>query len=375
VGIYDELGVKKVINGAGTLTSLGGSLMEPETIEAMSEAATSFVYMEDLIKRAGEVIAEATGAEAGLATAGGAAALALSVAACMTGKDPQLVSRLPDTTGMKDEVIVQRLHRNRYDRCVRIPGARLVEVGDESGTRIEEFRSAIGKKTAAIVHFVFDPQEGVLPIEKVIEIGRTHKVPVIVDAAAELPPAENLRKFVAMGADLVIFSGGKGILGPNDSGLLCGKKDLIDAAYLNAFPNSEGIGRAMKISKEQVVGLVVALRRYVLRDHEKDMKRWTRMADEMVLQLNAIRHVTAKVTRATGRVRPLCISRVEVRLDKELGVSVPELVNRLKEGNPAVVVLSVENETAFQINPQCLSESEPDLVVQRIKDILLKGGG
>lgn len=375
MGIYDELGVKKVINGAGTLTSLGGSLMEPETIEAMSEAATSFVYMEDLIKRAGEVIAEATGAEAGLATAGGAAALALSVAACMTGKDPQLVSRLPDTTGMKDEVIVQRLHRNRYDRCVRIPGARLVEVGDESGTRIEEFRSAIGKKTAAIVHFVFDPQEGVLPIEKVIEIGRTHKVPVIVDAAAELPPAENLRKFVAMGADLVIFSGGKGILGPNDSGLLCGKKDLIDAAYLNAFPNSEGIGRAMKISKEQVVGLVVALRRYVLRDHEKDMKRWTRMADEMVLQLNAIRHVTAKVTRATGRVRPLCISRVEVRLDKELGVSVPELVNRLKEGNPAVVVLSVENETAFQINPQCLSESEPDLVVQRIKDILLKGGG
>jgi len=375
VGIYDKLGVKKIINGAGTLTNLGGSLMEPQTIEAMSEAATSFVYMEELIKRAGEVIAEATGAEAGLVTAGGAAALALSVAACMTGKDPQLVSRLPDTTGMKDEVIVQRLHRNRYDRCVRIPGARLVEVGDESGTRIEEFRSAIGKKTAAIVHFVFDPQEGVLPIEKVIEIGRTHKVPVIVDAAAELPPAENLRKFVAMGADLVIFSGGKGILGPNDSGLLCGKKDLVDAAYLNAFPNSEGIGRAMKISKEQVAGLVVALRRYVLRDHEKDMKRWTRMADEMVLQLNAIRHVSAKVTRATGRVRPLCIPRVEVRLDKELGVSVPELVNRLKEGNPAVVVLSVDDETAFQINPQCLSESEPDLVVRRIKDILLKGGG
>lgn len=375
MGIYDKLGVKKIINGAGTLTNLGGSLMEPQTIEAMSEAATSFVYMEELIKRAGEVIAEATGAEAGLVTAGGAAALALSVAACMTGKDPQLVSRLPDTTGMKDEVIVQRLHRNRYDRCVRIPGARLVEVGDESGTRIEEFRSAIGKKTAAIVHFVFDPQEGVLPIEKVIEIGRTHKVPVIVDAAAELPPAENLRKFVAMGADLVIFSGGKGILGPNDSGLLCGKKDLVDAAYLNAFPNSEGIGRAMKISKEQVAGLVVALRRYVLRDHEKDMKRWTRMADEMVLQLNAIRHVSAKVTRATGRVRPLCIPRVEVRLDKELGVSVPELVNRLKEGNPAVVVLSVDDETAFQINPQCLSESEPDLVVRRIKDILLKGGG
>ncbi|MEM2875386.1 MAG: aminotransferase class V-fold PLP-dependent enzyme, partial [Candidatus Bathyarchaeia archaeon] len=253
MGVYEELGVRRVVNASGNMTDLGGSLMDPETLEAMNDAAGSFVYMEELMEKAGEVIAEVTGAEKGLVTSGAAAALALAAAACMTGKDLSKVARLPDTTGMKNEIIIQRMHRNPFDSCVRVSGAKFVEVGHNHGTEPWELEAAINEKTAAIIYFVFDPQPGVLPLEEVIKIGKKYGIPVIVDAAAEVPPVENLKKFIAMGADLVLFSGGKEIRGPNDSGILCGRSDLIEAAALNAFPKHFGwfgIGRPMKISKE-----------------------------------------------------------------------------------------------------------------------------
>ena len=374
--IYDELGVRRVINGAGTLTALGGSLMEPETVQAMVQAAESFVYMDELMKKAGEVIANTTGAEAGLVTSGGGASLALAAAACMTGLDLDRVLKLPDTSGMKNEVVIQKLHANKYDRCVRVSGAKLVQVGTDAGTKIEDLELAMSHRTAAILYFAFDPQEGVLPLGEVISVGKRHGVPVVVDAAAELPPAENLRKFVKAGADLVLFSGGKQISGPNDSGFLCGRSDLIEAAWLNAFPNSQGIGRTMKISKEQVVGLVVALKRYVSKNHDAEMAKWTDMAERMAEELNRLPHVNAEVTLGVGRVRPLCIPRTELRIDeREAGVTVLGLVEELKNGDPVVEVLPVKGDTAVQVNPQCLKQGEDDIIVERIREIVSRRSG
>ncbi|HYA21807.1 MAG TPA: aminotransferase class V-fold PLP-dependent enzyme, partial [Thermoproteota archaeon] len=294
-------------------------------------------------------------------------------AACMTGTDPDKVSQLPDTTGLRSEIVVQKVQRNKYDRCIRISGAKLVDAGDEFGTTPEQLELAFNPRTAAVVHFVLDPLKGSLQLEQVIAIARKHGVPVIVDAAAEIPPPENLRKFVSMGADLVLVSGGKQLRGPNDSGMLFGRKDLIEAAYMNAFPGSQGIGRAMKISKEQVVGLVVALQRYVSKNHDTEMRGWTRMANRISYKLSAIPHVKAEVTRASGRVRPLCIPRVEVRIDETaFGMTISELVNELKTGDPIVEVLPMADGKSLQVNPQCLSRGEDDTVVRRMRQILLR---
>lgn len=375
MGVYEELGVRRVINACGTLTLLGGSIMDDEVIEAMDEAAKSFVYMEELMKKAGEIIAEVTGAEMGLVTSGAAASLALAAAACMTGKDLAKIARLPDTTGMKNEIIIQRLHRNPYDSCLRVSGAKLVEVGHQFGTRAWEVEAAINEKTAAIAYFVFDPQPGVLPLEDVIKIGKKYDVPIIVDAAAELPPVENLRRFIAMGADLVLFSGGKEIRGPNDTGILCGRRDLVEAASMIAFPSSFGwfsIGRVMKVSKEQIVGLIVALKRFVNEDYNARMERWTRMAKYMVKELDEIPNVSARVVIPRRGPRPLTIPRAEVTLnEKALGMSVDEVLNKLRSGNPAIEVWRVPGEPAIHLNPQCLLEGQEKLVVRRLKEILM----
>jgi len=374
MGIYEELGVRRVVNACGTMTLLGGSLIEPETLEAMNEAAESFVYMEELMEKAGEIIAEITGAEKGLVTSGAAAALAVAAAACMTGKDLAKIARLPDTTGMKNEIIIQRMHRNSYDACLRASGAKLVEVGHHTGTETWEVEAAINEKTAAIAYFVFDPQPGVLPLEEVIKIGKKNDVPVIVDAAAELPPVENLRKFISMGADLVIFSGGKQIRGPNDSGILCGRKDLIEAASMIAFPHWFGwysIGRTMKISKEQIVGLVVALKRLVSKDHDAEMKRWTRMAQYMAQELDKVPNVKARVVMPTMGPRPLTIPRAEIHLDENaLGITVDEVLSKLRRGNPAVEVWRVPSQPIIHLNPQCLLDGQEKFVVKRLKEAL-----
>jgi len=374
MGIYEELGVRRVINACGTETLLGGSLMEAETLQAMNEAASSFVYMEELMEKAGEVIAKIIGAEKALITSGACAALAVGVAACMTGKDLAKIARLPDTTGMKNEVIIQRLHVNPYVGCVRASGAKIVEVGNQFGTRRWEIEGTINEKTAAILHVVLDPKPGALPLEEVIEIGKKNNVPVIVDAAAELPPVENLRKFIAMGADLVAFSGGKEIRGPNDSGILCGRKDLIEAASLIAFPSWPGwatIGRTMKISKEQIVGLVVALKRYVNKNHDEEMKRWRKMAEYMAKELDKIPNVKARVIIPIIGPRPLVIPRTEVYLDeKALGMTVSEVLSKLRSGNPAIQVWRVPYEPILHLNPQCLRDGEEKIVVERLKQIL-----
>src|SRR5262245_54368046 len=208
MGIYEELSVRKVINARSYSTRVGGSLMPPEVLDVMREAAHSFVRIEDLQEAASREIAEATGAEAGIVTSGASAALTIAVSACMTGLEPEKMNRLPDTEGMKNEVVVQRGHRNDYDHALRLAGARIVDVGFPYATFPYEIEKAIHGRTAAIF-FLAGEDQGTVPISEVVRIAHRHEVPVIVDAAAELPPPENLRAFISSGADLVAYSGGK----------------------------------------------------------------------------------------------------------------------------------------------------------------------
>src|SRR5438093_42242 len=273
--VYQKLGVRPVIHGAGTTTRYGGSLMRPETIEAMREAARAFVNIDELNEAAGVAVARMLGAEAAFVTGGAAAGLVLQAAACMTGDDTAKAARLPDTTGMKNEFIIQHAHRFMYDQAFRVAGGILVEIGIGRRTVPYELESAINTKTAAVVYLVspFTSPPGILHFEEVCEIAHRHGVPVVVDAASMLPPRENLFKYVRLGADLVNFSGGKGIRGPQSTGILAGRKDLIRAAALNSSPN-QALGRAAKTSKEEICGLVVALECFLAEDEKAEMKRY-----------------------------------------------------------------------------------------------------
>ena len=303
-GIYAALGVRRIINAYGTNTRLSGGMMAPEVVAAMAEAARACVEMPDLQAAASRAIAQATGAEAGIVTSGAAAALMLGAAACMARLDPGAMNRLPEASGLPQDFVVLRSQRNMYDRALRAAGGRIVEVGipdRHSGPGVRdasagELAEAITDRTAAVFHLAGENAEPPLP--EVVRVAHARGVPVLVDAAAQLPPAENLRRFIAEGADLVCFSGGKALGGPQASGILAGRRDLVSSALaqmldldlpeeqfvappefgpLNQmrFLPHHGIGRAGKAGKEEIVGLIVALRRFVAEDPAARTARWT----------------------------------------------------------------------------------------------------
>jgi L-seryl-tRNA(Ser) seleniumtransferase len=273
--IYRRLGVRRVIHGSGTTTRYGGSILRPEALEAMREASQMLVNLDELNEAAGAAIAGMLGAQAAFVTAGASSGLILQAAACIAGDDPARITRLPDTRGMRHEIVIQRAHRFAYDQAYRIPGGVLVEIGLARRTQPFELEEAIGDRTAAVAYLVspFTSPPGILTLAQVVEIAHRHGVPVIVDAASMLPPRENLRKFLRLGADLVSFSGGKGIRGPQSTGFLIGRRDLVRAAALNASPN-QAIGRAAKTSKEEIAGLVTALELFLGEDEAAEMKRY-----------------------------------------------------------------------------------------------------
>lgn len=296
---------RRIINAYGTNTRLSGGMMAPEVVAAMAEAARSCFEMPDVQAAASRAISEATGAEAGIATAGAAAALMLGAAACMARLDPAAMNRLPETDGLPNEFIVSRSQRNMYDRALRVAGGRIVEVGIPdrlSGPGVRdasagEIADAITPRTAAVFHLAGTDAEPPLPA--VVRVAHARGVPVLVDAAAQLPPASNLRRFIAEGADLVCFSGGKAIGGPQASGILAGRADLVSSALaqmldldlpeqqfvappefavLNQlrFLPHHGIGRVAKTGKEEIAGLIAALRRFVEQDPAARTALWTK---------------------------------------------------------------------------------------------------
>ena len=371
--IYDRLGIRPLINARGSHTRLGGSIMPQEVIDAMREASTSYIVLDELQDKASALIARATGAEAGMVTGGAAAGLLLATAACIAGSDPAKVDQLPDTTGMKNEVIIHRGHRNGYDHSVRATGATLVEIGYGHHTIPYQLEAAFTERTA-MVFYVQSPWagRGVLSLSETCEIAHRHGVPVLVDAAAMLPPNSNLTKYIAEGADMVTFSGGKGLHGPQSSGLLAGPADLIAAARRNGSPN-HSIGRPAKAAKEDIVGLMVAIQLYLERDHEADMAGWRGQAEYMIDRLQGVPAIaTALKLDGDEHLTP----RVEITFDAATGINAVELIASLEEGDPRVFLFEPNGPTAkpnsIIIHCHTMQAGEEEIVAEVVRAAILK---
>ncbi|HEU5326884.1 MAG TPA: aminotransferase class V-fold PLP-dependent enzyme [Thermomicrobiales bacterium] len=369
--IYTRLEVRPIINARGTHTRLGGSLMAPEVLDAMREAASAYVVLEELQAAASEVIARATGAEAGLVTGGAAAGLLLGTAACIAGENPAAIEQLPDTTGLAGEVVMHRAHRNGYDHSVRAAGARIVEVGYAHGTHPDQLAAALGPHTALVVYLLSPwAGRGVLSLAETCAIAHQHGVPVLVDAAAVLPPAANLQRPIAAGADLVTYSGGKGIGGPQSSGILAGRADLIRAAALNGSPH-HSVGRTAKAAKEDIVGLVVALEAYLRRDHAADTARWRAQAETMAEGLRGLPGVAVAVL---ADEREHITPRTELVIAPETGVVAHEVVVALETGDPRVFLFEPNGPSArpnsIVINTQTMQPGEERIVADVLRAAL-----
>jgi uncharacterized pyridoxal phosphate-dependent enzyme len=365
--VYARLGVRTFINAVGTLTTLSGSLMAPEVAQAMEQASRSFVVIHELQDKVGKRLVELTGAQAAFVTAGASAALCLASCAVTAGKDRAKMTQLPDLTGMKSEFVIQKAHRNAYDHAFRMVGGKLVDV-----ETADQVRGAINERTAALVMVLSHNSTGhKVELDQMIEIGHKAGVPIILDAAAEVPPPENLGKFAKMGADLVAFSGGKNIRGPQCSGILLGRRDLVEAAYANSSPNNY-FARIAKVGKEEIVGLLTAVELCLKKDHEAQRREWTAMLDRAAARLKGVPTVhTEFIPNLDYSHSP----RLSVQWDEaKLGVTLSEMVERLREGRPSV---EASDMTKFRpswkgvgIFPYNMKPGEEIIVADRMKQIL-----
>jgi len=330
--IYRQLGVRPLINAAGTYTVLTGSVIPERARRAMEAASRSFVHLEELQKAAGERIAKILGVESAMVTSGAACSIMLATAACVAGSDTERIRRVPDLTGMKSEVVVPRAHRNGFDHAARNVGVKLVEV-----ETLDEIHRAIGPKTAMLYFTNIFEHKGPIKRAEFIAAGKQAGVPVFNDAAAELPPATNLSSIIHEGFDLVGFSGGKGLRGPQSSGLLLGRKDLIQAAVLNNNPHEEAIGRPCKVGKEELMGLLAAVEEYVQRDHEADIRLWRGFIESIARDLRGITTVTAEVYVPGAGGHPVPYLRVQWDQDR-LRLKYVECSRQLRDGEPSIEV-------------------------------------
>lgn len=390
---YARYGIRTVINAAGPMTKLSGHVLSPEVREAMVSAGAACARIEDLQEAAGKLIAHVTGAEAGYVTAGAAAGLTMSAAAAIAKLDLAAMDQLPDTTGLPNEIIVQRGHMTAYSHALRVSGARLIDVGyvgypGQGRTWPWQVEAAITERTAAIFYSV-GSMPGMVDLPTLVEIARRHHLPVIVDAAAALPPVGNLTRYVAEGADLVCFSGGKAIGGPQASGILAGRSDLIASValqhqdmdvepetwtwksrYLDDHilpgPPHHGLGRPMKVGKEEIAGLMVALDQYIARDHEAEWKGWYARLETIQRILGDLRGVSVDILTNSKEPGAAPIARVnldEVMIEK----STAQVINELIAGEPAVAVSQgFLDESAIGINPIVVQPGEEELIADRI---------
>jgi D-glucosaminate-6-phosphate ammonia-lyase len=365
---FKELGVRPFINAAGTYTTLTASLMHPEVVEAINYASKTFVPLNDLQEAAGKRIAELIGCEAAMVTSGAAAALTVGTAACVAGKNPDWIKRIPDLAGtaMKSEVVIQKSHRYGYDHAVRNCGIRMVEV-----ETAEELERAVSDKTAMMLFFNDADPRGKIKLAEFIALGKKHNIPTFNDAAADVPPTENLSKYTKMGFDLVTFSGGKGIRGPQSAGLLLGRKDLIEAARLNCSPNSDSIGRGMKVNKEEILGMMVAVEQYLKRDAAAEWKEWQRRTKVVTDSVAAHKAILAEVY-----VPPIAnhVPTVRLKWDKAaLKCTADEVRKQLRDGKPSIEITpgSSPADAATQelsIGIWQLQPGEVDIVARRLRE-------
>jgi L-seryl-tRNA(Ser) seleniumtransferase len=362
---FRELGVRPFINAAGTYTAMTASLMPPQVIEAMTYASKQYVMLDELHDRVGARIATLLHCESAMVTSGAASALTLGTAAVLTGTDARKIVELPNLAGMKSEVIIQKAHRFGYDHAVRNCGVRLVEVE----TR-DEMERAIGPQTAMMLFYNNNNSEGRIRDEEFVQIARTHGVPTLNDAAADVPPVDNLWKYTRMGFDLVAFSGGKGLRGPQSAGLLLGRKDLIAAARLNAPPNGNTVGRGLKVNKEEMVGMLAALELYLAKDHAAEQREFEGRADTIRNSAAAVAGVNAEVFVPEVANH---VPHVRISWDAAAkGLTPADAVKKLRAGEPSIGTRTEGD--AVVIGVWMMRPGEEKIVARRLRDVLENRG-
>ena len=362
---FKELGIRPFINAAGTYTTLTASLMQPEVVQAIDYASKQFVHLIDLQDAVGKRIASLIGCEAAMVTAGAASALTLGTAACMTGTNQEFIRRLPDTTGMKTEVIIQKSHRYGYDHAIRNCGIRFVEVE----TR-EELERAINDRTVMMMFLNENDPLGKIKAAEFVELGKKHNIPTFTDAAADVPPVDHLSRYTKMGFDLVAISGGKGLRGPQSAGLLLGRQDLIAAARLNGPPNSDTIGRGMKVNKEEYLGMMVAIEQYVKMDHAAEWREWEKRVKVVADTVGPVSGVKTETF-----IPEIANAVPHLRITWDPGavkITAAEAVKRLRDGEPSIE-LRPGATNGLEVAVWMLQPGEAQIVAKRIREVL-KGG-
>lgn len=365
---YADLGVRPVINAAATLTRLGGSLMPPPVLEAMRAGAESFVDLVELQRGVGQRIAHLTQNEACYISSGAAAGMAIAIAGCIAGRDPDSIHRLPLVEGPPPEVVVHRAHRTGYDQAARQTGARLVEIGDASATQLSELEAALSPRTACVLYFAgAHYAQGALSLEEVIATAHAHGVPVLVDAAAQVPPIANLWRFTReLGADAAIFSGGKGLRGPQSSGLVLGRPDIVEACVPNGPPN-HSLGRPMKVGKEELLGILAAVEWSLQQDESAILAGYEVVVKRWIDGLSGLPGVTVERGYPSEAGQPH--GRAIVRLGPTSPLSQADLIAALWAADPRIAVGEVAPD-AIALNPQTLEPGEDQVVLDTLRRLL-----
>ena len=372
MSIYKKLGVRPVINCWGVATELGGWTPTENVIRAMEEANTNQVEMQELLRKSGDFIADLLGVESAFITSGGAAAQALSTAALMAGKDPDKIAQLPDTTGMKNEVVIQKKNRYMFDRCFTLCGAKLVEAGDEDGCTEDQLISAIGSRTTALAYWIQPPNDNsIVPLNRVAELGRSIGIPTIADACSQIYPLEYFREN-AQSADLVTF-GAKYMGAPHSAGFVCGRSDLIEAVSAQSFVSfhydgGRAVGRAMKIDRHEVVGVVQAIEDWFSMDHEERLLEYDSRFSTIINAVSDIRGVSTKRVEIPHYVPYM----LHVSLDiNRVGKDAPQIKTELDNGDPRIW-LGARTDDTLEIVVNTLNDGEDRIVGDRLRQVLTR---
>jgi uncharacterized pyridoxal phosphate-dependent enzyme len=364
--VYEELGVTTVINGEGTMTYLGGSLMRPEVEAVMAMAGSHFVPIVELETAAGKRIAEMLKLPedySAIVTSGAAAAMQSGLAGILTGNNEQFIQQLPDLTGMKSEVIIQKTHRNGFDHQLRATGIKLVVIETK-----DQLLRAINPNTAMMHFSNFASADGQIKVEQWVKIAHEHKIPAFIDAAADTPPVSHLWDYANMGYDLIGFSGGKAMRGPQCAGLLIGKKDLVAYALLNNSPHEDTIGRSQKVGKEEIVGMVKALELYLAEDHDALNREWQRRLE----------YISAEVTKIPGVTTEYSVPDVanhvphmDIRWDaKHVTITPEQASTALRKSKPSIVIGSSERGEGLTMNSFMLQPGEEKIIAAKLTEVL-----
>lgn len=363
--LFEELGVTRVINAGVTMTFLSGSLMMPEVMEAINSTSHDFANMYELQDKVGAKMAEMLQCEAAMVTSGAACALLLGTAAAITGKDPEKIKLIPNLPGPRPEVIMQKNHRYLFDQAITTTGARIIEVEGP-----DEMDKAFNSNTVLALFFNAAEKSSVTR-EDFVAICKKHNIPSFIDAAADVPPVENLFKFQKMGFDLVTFSGGKMIRGPQSAGLLFGRKDLIEAAKLNHSPYEAPIGRPMKVNKEEIFGMYAALKSYLERDHKKEWNDWLNRIERIRKKVEQVQCVKGETHIEPGPAN--AFPSLYLTWDQEtVKMTATDAQSALQKGSPSIVtnVANKDGNKVLSVGVVLLRPDQVDIVARRVKEVL-----